>query len=69
MRVAAARRLLPCGLGAVCGRRRAIGGGPGGVRVRLQRKKMLGWPKICKLARAFLWENSNKRLELAQLLG
>ena len=30
---------------------------------------MLGWPKICKLAHAPLWECSYKRLELAQLLG
>jgi hypothetical protein len=29
----------------------------------------LGWPKRCKLARAFLWEHSYKRLTLAQLLG
>jgi hypothetical protein len=32
-------------------------------------RKLLGWPKRCKLARAFLWEYSYKRLELAQLLG
>ena len=30
---------------------------------------MLGWPKRSKLAHAFLWEHSYKRLELAQLLG
>ena len=30
---------------------------------------MLGWPKRCKLARSFLWEYSDKRLQLAQLLG
>jgi hypothetical protein len=30
---------------------------------------MLGWPKRCELARAFLWEHSGKRLELVQLLG
>ena len=30
---------------------------------------MLGWPKRCKLAHAFLWEYSYKRLKLAQLLG
>jgi hypothetical protein len=30
---------------------------------------VLGWPKICKLARAFLWEYRYKRLRLAQLLG
>ena len=27
------------------------------------------WHKICKLAHTFLWENSYKRLKLAQLLG
>jgi hypothetical protein len=32
-------------------------------------RKVLGWPKICKLAHAFLWEHSYKGLELAQLLG
>jgi hypothetical protein len=32
-------------------------------------RKVLGWPKICKLARAFLREYSYKRLQLAQLLG
>jgi hypothetical protein len=32
-------------------------------------RKVLGWPKQCKLARAFMWEYSYKRLELAQLLG
>jgi hypothetical protein len=30
---------------------------------------MLGWPKRCKLAHAFLWEYSYKGLELAHLLG
>ena len=30
---------------------------------------MLVWPKRCKLAHAFLWESSYKRLKLAQLLG
>ena len=29
---------------------------------------MSGGPKICKLAHAFLWEYSYRRLELAQLL-
>jgi hypothetical protein len=28
-----------------------------------------GWPKRSKLAHAFLWGYSDKRLELAQLLG
>ena len=32
-------------------------------------KKVLGWPKRCKLAHASLWEYSYKRLKLAQLLG
>jgi hypothetical protein len=30
---------------------------------------LLGLPKQCKLAHAFLWEYSYKRLQLAQLLG
>jgi hypothetical protein len=30
---------------------------------------VLGWPESCKVARAFLWEYSYKRLELAQCLG
>ena len=30
---------------------------------------MLGWPKRHKLAHAFMWEHSYKRLKLAQLLG
>jgi hypothetical protein len=30
---------------------------------------MLGWPNRCKLAHAFLWENSNKRLKLAPTSG
>ena len=32
-------------------------------------RKLLGWPKICKLAHAFLWEYNYQRLKLAQLLG
>jgi hypothetical protein len=32
-------------------------------------RKLLGWPKRCRLAHAFLWEHSYKRLQLAQLLG
>ena len=32
-------------------------------------RKALGWPRRCKLAHAFLWEYSYKRLKLAQLLG
>jgi hypothetical protein len=31
-------------------------------------RKVLGWPKRCKLAHAFLWEFSYKRLKLAQPL-
>jgi hypothetical protein len=30
---------------------------------------VLGWARRCKLAHAFLWEYSDKRLKLAQLLG
>jgi hypothetical protein len=30
---------------------------------------VLGWPKRCKLAQALLWEDSHKKLKLAQLLG
>ena len=30
---------------------------------------MFDWPKICRLAHAFLWEYSYKGLKLAQLLG
>ena len=32
-------------------------------------RKVLGWPKRCKLAHAFLQEYSHKRLKLAQVLG
>ena len=32
-------------------------------------RKLLGWPKICKLAHTFLWEHSCKGEKLAQLLG
>ena len=32
-------------------------------------RKLLGWPERRKLAHAFLWECSYKRLKLAQLLG
>ena len=32
-------------------------------------RKVLGRPKICKLAHAFLWEHSYTRQKLAQLLG
>ena len=32
-------------------------------------RKVLGWPKQCKFAHAFLWEYSYKRLKLARLLG
>jgi hypothetical protein len=31
-------------------------------------KNVLGWPKLrCKLAHAFLWESSCKRLKLDQI--
>jgi hypothetical protein len=36
---------------------------------RLAASKVLSWPKRCKLAHAFQWECSYKRLKLAQLLG
>ena len=32
-------------------------------------KKVFGFPKICKLAHAFLWDYIYKRLNLGQLLG
>ena len=32
-------------------------------------RKVVGWPKKCKLTHAFLWEYSCKWLKLAQLLG
>jgi hypothetical protein len=32
-------------------------------------RKVLGWPKRSQLAHAFLWEYSDERLKLAQLLG
>jgi hypothetical protein len=35
----------------------------------LQARKVLGWPKICTLAHAFLRQYSYKGLKLAQLLG
>ena len=35
----------------------------------LRARKVLGWPKIRRLAHAFLWEHSDKRLKLAQHLG
>ena len=34
-----------------------------------QARKVLGLPKSCELAHAFLWEYSQRRLKLAQLLG
>jgi hypothetical protein len=41
-----------------------------GDEARSARASMvLGWPKRCKLAHAFLWEYSCKRLKMAQLLG
>ena len=38
-------------------------------RASLEREKVLGWPRRCGLAHAFLWEHSCKKLKLAQLLG
>ena len=35
----------------------------------LRARKVSGRPKRCKLAHAFLWECSYKRLKTAQLLG
>ena len=32
-------------------------------------RKVSGWPKRCKFAHAFLWEYSDKSLQLAQLLS
>jgi hypothetical protein len=32
-------------------------------------RKVLDWPRRCKLAHAFQWEYSHKRLKLGQLLG
>jgi hypothetical protein len=37
--------------------------------VALRARKVSGCPKICESARAFPWERSYKRLQLAQLLG
>ena len=60
-----AHNLTSAGRGA---RRRAAARAGGGARSTAARK-VLGWPKICELAHAFLWECSCKRLKLAQLLG
>jgi hypothetical protein len=49
--------------------RRASAATPPASRARPQARKVLGWPKRRKLAHAFLWEYSYKRLQLAQLLG
>ena len=38
-------------------------------RFRNRASKVIGWPKICKLAHAFLWIYGQKRLKLAQHLG
>jgi hypothetical protein len=70
-----ARRLL-CreSKGAACARMAARPVGSAGRAFAdgeqvLAVRKVLGWPKRDKLARAFLWGYSNKRLKLAQLLG
>jgi hypothetical protein len=39
------------------------------VRAEAEARTVLGWPKNCKLAHAFLRECSCQRLKLAQLLG
>ena len=41
----------------------------GSDRAPQRARMVLGWPKICKLAHAFLWECNHKQLKLAQLLG
>jgi hypothetical protein len=43
--------------------------GPRPPRRRLRARKLLGWPKRCKLAHAFRWEYSNEGLKLGQLPG
>jgi hypothetical protein len=40
-------------------------GGGGSTEAR----KVLGWPKRCRLVHAFLWECSYERLKLPQFLG
>ena len=37
--------------------------------LHLVARQMLGWPKRCKLAHAFLWAYSDQRLKMAQPLG
>jgi hypothetical protein len=37
-------------------------------RFFLRARKVLGWPKICKLVHGFLWKCRYKTLKLAQLL-
>ena len=44
-------------------------GGPALGRLPRPARKVLGWPKRCKLAHVFMWEYIYKRLKLAQLLG
>ena len=41
----------------------------GGGRAAAGSGKVLGWPKICKVADVFLWKYSYKWLKVAQLLG
>ena len=50
-------------------RRRGEGIEEAVVAGQLAARKASGWPKRCRLAHAFLWEYSYKRLQLAQLLG
>ena len=41
----------------------------GSCRSAAGARQVLGWPSRCELARAFLWEYSDNRLRLVQLLG
>ena len=62
---------------SAAGQRGPRGGGCGGHNIIWGLKgregrnagSVLGWPKRCELARAFLWEYNYKWLKLAQLLG
>ena len=70
-RTCATRGRTPARRGASLGcaaRARRAGGRPSRPTAA---REALGWPKRCKLARAFLWEYtySYERLKLAQLLG
>ena len=43
--------------------------GRSGCPCRPEAREVLGRPKLCTLAHAFLWKDSKIRLQLAQLLG